>query len=92
MTYLDCKLCRENIPAYVRAHLDREEKKEFEAHLAECLECRREVEQEQKLTAILNGWEVARTSRAFDEDLARRLSQERTRNSSNWFKRLFGYN
>ncbi|MCK5241803.1 zf-HC2 domain-containing protein [bacterium] len=93
MTSVDCKLCRENIHSYVRGYLSLEERQRFKEHLESCLECRREVEQEQKLTDIMNGWEVVKVSKAFDVNLTTRLTEEKNRcPKQSWFKRFFASN
>jgi len=88
MTSVDCKLCRENIHSYLRGYLSKEEKEEVEAHLKSCFECRREVEQEQALTAIMDAWKVPKAGRAFEVCFTARLVKEKNR-LPGWLRRLF---
>lgn len=88
---MDCKICRENIHDYLKDNLTSEDYDQFRSHLESCTECRREVDQEENLSAIMNQWDVPKPGKGFDVRLNERLSHERNRPQS-WFRRLFSVN
>jgi hypothetical protein len=51
-----CELSKDKLIGYFYADLDSSEKADFEAHLAKCKACQKELEQLTKTTKILRAW------------------------------------
>lgn len=85
---MDCKLCREHMKEYLMEKMDSASMKAYRHHLGVCPDCRREVDQTDKLNQLLNSLSTPKVSHDFDQKLQACIRKK----TSPWWKRLFKMN
>ncbi len=75
----------EKLHAYLGNQLSPEERAQYEAHLANCAECREQCASQSELNELLTAWQAPKISPGFDEQLQSRLPAARPRSTwSHW--------
>ncbi|SHJ87997.1 zf-HC2 domain-containing protein [Tepidibacter formicigenes] len=88
---MDCNKFNENISYYVDGILNDSEKKEFEIHLTNCIDCKNKYNEMINIIQSLNDIEEVPLPDNYDKILREKLEKERDQNNkkSNWTKYLF---
>ncbi|NLN40580.1 MAG: hypothetical protein GX160_01045 [Clostridiales bacterium] len=90
---MDCKNFNEYISLYLDEILDEEDKKEFEEHLNQCPQCKKEFEETQKVVSLVKELGEEPVPHGFRESIINRLGRLRKNQTSNlirWIAAMAG--
>lgn len=73
---MKCEECRELLWAYMEQELQSEKLMELEAHLAECADCRRELEMQQEVMEVLQSLPDEELPEGYHQELMQKLRAE----------------